>query len=152
MTAFGGRDHAARCGTGGRVFRAPRDDEWRRRFNVGSLSGVGVFAASLPDVAADPAAARRAVAHLARHTDRRWLHVDLDVLDPVEFPAQGLPDCPDEPGGLTWQQLTDLVTAVLEAGGCVGCSLAIYDPEQDADAGCAAQIVEFAGRIASLIG
>ena len=38
--------------------------------------------------------------------DRWWLHIDLDVLDPVEFRAQGLPDVEDEPGGLTWAQLT----------------------------------------------
>jgi arginase len=77
--------------------------------------------------------------------------VDLDVLDPAEFPAQGLPDYPDEPGGLSWRQLTHLVEATLESGGCVGCSVAIYDPEQDADGRCAAQIVEFARRIAQAI-
>ena len=130
----------------------PRDDQWRRRFNVGSLSGVGVFVASLPDVAADPVGVgRRAVTHLARYSGRRWLHVDLDVLDPVEFPAQGLPDFPDEPGGLTWAQLTDLVDAILEPGGCVGASLAIYDPEQDPNGTCAGKIVEFARGIAARV-
>ena len=130
----------------------PRDDDWRRRFNVGSVSGLGVFVAPLPDVAADPAViGRRAVEQLSRHSDRRWLHVDLDVLDPVEFPAQGLPDVPDEPGGLTWRQLADLVAAVLEPGGCVGCSLAIYDPDQDPNGTGAARIVSFADGIATLI-
>jgi arginase len=65
------------------------------------------------------------------------------VLDPVEFPAQGLPDVEDEPGGLTWHQLTDLVHTMLGAGGCVGCSIAIYDPEQDSEGADAARIVEF---------
>jgi arginase len=130
----------------------PRDDDWRRRFNVGSLSGTGIFVAALPDVAVNPASAgRRAVAHLSRYSRHRWLHVDLDVLDPVEFPAQGLPGVQDDPGGLTWQQLTDLVIAVVEPGGCIGCSLAIYDPGQDTDRRCATQIVEFARRIAAVI-
>ena len=43
------------------------------------------------------------------------------------------------------------VAATLESGGCVGCSVAIYDPEQDAGGRCAAQIVEFARRIAQAI-
>ena len=53
--------------------------------------------------------------------DRWWLHIDLDVLDPVVFPAQGLPDFPDEPGGLTWDQLTDLVMALFTTtAACIG--------------------------------
>ena len=81
---------------------------------------------------------------LAGHVDRWWLHIDLDVLDPVEFAAQGLPDVADEPGGLTWDQLTDLVTALFGSRAhCVGGSVAIYDPDQDPDHSGAAQIVEF---------
>lgn len=30
-------------------------------------------------------------------------------------------------------QLTDLLTAATGAGGCIGMSVAIYDPEQDPD-------------------
>src|SRR5262245_29930721 len=45
----------------------PRDDDWRRRFNVGTVSGVGVFVAPLPEVARDPVdTGRRAVEHLSR--------------------------------------------------------------------------------------
>ena len=80
--------------------------------------------------------------------ERWWLHVDLDVLDPVEFAAQGLPDVDDEPGGLTWRQLTDLLIAAVETGGCLGCSLAIYDPDQDPDRTGARRIVELVGQIA----
>jgi arginase len=126
----------------------PRDGAWRRQFNVGTLADCGVWLAPLADVAYDPAdAGRRAIEHLTRHVDRWWLHIDLDVLDPVEFPAQGLPDVDDEPGGLTWDQLTNLAHAMLGAGGCIGCSIAIYDPDQDPDATDAAQIVEFVRNI-----
>jgi arginase len=68
------------------------------------------------------------------------------VLDPVEFPALGLPDA-DEPGGLRWIQLTELAAATLSAGGCIGFSIAIYDPDQDADGTDAAHIVEFVGHV-----
>ena len=81
---------------------------------------------------------------LAGHVDRWWLHIDLDVLDPVEFPAQGLPDVEDEPGGLTWDQLTDLVVSLFGSPAhCVGASLAIYDPDQDHDRADANKIIEF---------
>lgn len=35
------------------------------------------------------AAARDAVRHVSSQADRWWLHVDLDVLDPTVFVAQG---------------------------------------------------------------
>lgn len=123
----------------------PRDDAWRRQFNVGTLADSGVWLAPLAEVADDPAGAgRRAIAELARYVGQWWLHIDLDVLDPVEFPAQGLPDVPDEPGGLTWDQLTDLVMALFGSSAhCVGASIAIYDPDQDPDSTGAEQIVTF---------
>lgn len=123
----------------------PRDDAWRRRFNVGTLADSGVWVAPLAEVADDPmAAGRAAIAELADHVDRWWLHIDLDVLDPVVFPSQGLPDVEDEPGGLTWEQLTDLVVSLFgSTAHCVGASMAIYDPDQDPDRADAAKIVEF---------
>ena len=91
-----------------------------------------------------PAPDASAIEQLSGHVDRWWLHIDLDVLDPVEFPAQGLPDVDDEPGGLTWDQLTDLVMALFAGPvSCVGGSLAIYDPDQDPERADAAQIVAF---------
>jgi arginase len=131
------------------VILGPRDDEWRQQFNVGTLAESGVWLAPLAEVADDPASTgRRAIEQLSRHVSRWWLHIDLDVLDPVEFGAQGLPDVDDEPGGLTWDQLTDLVMALFTgAPSCVGGSLAIYDPDQDPDGACAAQIVAFVRNV-----
>jgi arginase len=120
-----------------------RDDEWRRRFNVGSVSGLGVWSRPLDQMRDDPgAAARAATTHLRANTDRWWLHVDLDVLDPAVFGAQGLPDYPDEPDGLDLAQLTSVTTEAIAAGGCVGLSVAIYDPEQDPDGSDAAATVD----------
>lgn len=133
------------------VVLGPRDDAWRQQFNVGTLADCGVWLAPLAEVADDPAGAgRRAIEELSRHIDRWWLHIDLDVLDPVEFPAQGLPDIDDEPGGLTWAQLTDMVMALFTtSASCIGGSIAIYDPDQDPDATGAAQIVSFVRNVVS---
>jgi arginase len=127
------------------VVLGPRDDAWRQRFNVGTLADNGVWLAPLADVADDPAGAgRRAIEQLAERVDRWWLHIDLDVLDPAVFPAQGLPDFPDEPGGLTWNQLTDMVMALFTTpASCIGGSIAIYDPDQDPNRTGAADIVAF---------
>lgn len=135
------------------VVLGPRDEAWRRQFNVGTLADCGVWLAPLAEVVDDPAGAgRRAIQQLAGHVGRYWLHIDLDVLDPVEFGAQGLPDVPDEPGGLTWGQLTDVVRAVLFGGFCVGGSIAIYDPDQDPGRVDAARIVEFVRSVARPLG
>jgi arginase len=131
------------------VVLGPRDHAWRQRFNVGTLADIGVCVAPLAEVADDPAGAgRRAIQELAGQVDRWWLHIDLDVLDPVEFPAQGLPDFPDEPGGLTWDQLTDLVMALFTTPAtCIGGSIAIYDPDQDPNRTGAAQVVAFVRNV-----
>ena len=60
------------------------------------------------------------------------MHVDLDVLAPTELPATLVPgETEQEPGGLTWNELTALMTTAAATGECRGLSVAIYDPEQD---------------------
>lgn len=108
-----------------------RDHAFRRDANVGSVRDLGAFYSPARDVRADPArVARQAVAHLA---DRPWwMHVDLDVLDPSELPATLVPgETQQESGGLSWAQLTSLMTTAAASGRCRGLSIAIYDPEQD---------------------
>jgi arginase len=131
------------------VLLGPRDDAWRKQFDVGTLADRGIWVAPLAEVADDPAGAgRRAIEHLSGQVDRWWLHIDLDVLDPLVFPAQGLPDYSDEPGGLTWDQLTDLVMALFTTpASCIGGSIAIYDPDQDPNRRDATQIVSFVRNV-----
>ncbi|MDF2823807.1 MAG: arginase family hydrolase, arginase/agmainase/formiminoglutamate hydrolase [Mycobacterium sp.] len=126
----------------------PRDGDWRRRFNVGSLRDLGVWLAPLPEVQADPAAAgAAAVAHVRVAAPRWWLHIDLDVLDPLVFGAQGIVGFPDEPGGLTWAELTALGIGALGLGGCCGLSVAIYDPDQDPGGAEARRVVGLIGDL-----
>jgi arginase len=53
-----------------------------------------------------------------------WLHVDADVLD---LPAVDSP----APGGLSFEELADLLRAVRE--GAVGVQVTVFDPDLDAD-------------------
>jgi arginase len=108
------------------------------------LADCGSWLAPLAEVADDAAGTgRRAVEHLARGLERWWLHVGLDVLDPKEFAAQG-PDAGNQSDGLSWDQLTDLVTSLFGAPAhCVGGSIAGYDPDQDPDGVEAGKTVAF---------
>ena len=134
------------------VLLGQRDATWRARFNVGSLAGIGVLTRDVEAVAADPAGAGHdAAQHLLTAALAWWLHVDLDVLDPNVLRAQGLPDVADEPGGLTWEQLTTVVTSAVGVGGCLGWSVAIYDPDQDPDRNDAQAIVTFAERVTGVL-
>ena len=129
-----------------------RDEAWRLQFNVGSLRDLGVWLRTVDEVASAPSQrAIEAVLHLLGSSVDWWLHVDLDVLDPLEFAAQGLPGVADEPGGLSWRQLTELTTAAIAMSGCRGLSLAIYDPDQDPNGVDAARIVQFARDVAAAL-
>jgi arginase len=131
----------------------PRDEVWRQRFNVGSLRDHGVWFRDWLQTSARPEEnARNAVHHLRAAAQRWWLHVDLDVLDPEEFAAQGVPGESDEPNGLSWDALTRLLTTAVGQGGCIGWSVAIYDPEQDPSRGEAGRIVRLVTDVASVMG
>jgi arginase len=130
----------------------PRDERWRRRFNVGTLRDTGVWLRDWRQTNAHPVRqAQAAVEHLRHAAGRWWLHVDLDVLDPEEFAAQGAPGGVDEPDGLTWQALTGLLTAAVSEGGCIGWSLAIYDPDQDPSRSEAERIVQLVADVATAL-
>jgi arginase len=130
----------------------PRDVAWRQRFNIGSLEDHGVWFRSWRQTSARPEeSAREAVRHLRAATERWWLHVDLDVLDPQWFAAQGVPGAPGEPDGLSWEALTTVLSTAVGEGGCVGWSVAIYDPEQDPSRADAHRIIRLVNDVASVI-
>lgn len=124
-----------------------RDDAWRRRFNIGSFADLGVWSRPLDLMRFYPAVtAINAAGHLRETATRWWLHVDLDVLDPDVYTAQGLPGIPEEPDGLTWAELTRALTGAVSVGCCAGLSVTIYDPDQDPDRTEAAAIVQLIGE------
>ena len=86
------------------------------------------------------------------HGSRWWLHIDLDVLARSEFAACGATGEVMLAGGLTWQQLAELVVSALHSRGCAGWSLSIYNPDLDPDRSAARDIVGFVARIAPSAG
>jgi arginase len=111
----------------------PRDAAFRDPVGIPSIR-ERVWFSPAPDVAADPGGeVARAVEHLSHTTSCWWLHVDLDVLSTSAFGSCGAPGEPALPGGLTWPQLTEAVTAAVQRPGCRGWSLGVYNPDLDRD-------------------
>jgi len=94
-------------------------------------------------------AGRQAVMQVAAQAAGWWLHIDLDVLAGDEFGACGAAHDPDMPGGLSWAELTVLVSSALRAGGCRGWSIGVYNPDLDPERRAAPQVVNF---LAGVIG
>jgi arginase len=127
----------------------PRDHAHRRELDVPTLADR-VLLRTPDELSADPEErAREAVGHVAARTSGWWLHVDLDVLAEEEFAARGAPGEDSMSGGLTWVQLTELISAALRVGGCRGWSVVIYNPEKDPDGREARRIVRFVADVAS---
>jgi arginase len=129
-----------------------RDDRLRRSLGLTSLAERGVHVRRVDQVAAEPAqAAEHAVTHVRKAASHWWLHVDLDVIAQDLFIAQRVPGDHDEDGGLTWDQLTEVLVAAVGEEGCRGLSLSIYDPEQDPEGQDAHRIVRLAGDVAAAL-
>ena len=115
------------------------------RDELAANRAAGVFTADADSIRCEgPAAASaRALEQVARTTNRVWLHVDLDVLDELVFPATDylIPD------GLTWDQLVELLEPVASAPGLIGWSLACYNPEKDPDQSAGRAIVDAIERL-----
>lgn len=74
---------------------------------------------------------------------RFWLHLDLDVLDSEVLPAVDY----HMPGGLTWNELTQLARPLAQSPALVGADVTIYNPTLDPDGRYARRIVELLGDI-----
>lgn len=61
------------------------------------------------------------------------IHVDADVLDPVEMPAVDSP----EPGGIRAEELTPLLRTLAQHPNAIALELTVYDPWLDDDRRCA---------------
>jgi arginase len=126
----------------------PRDEAWRRNLGVETIAG-NVLLRNSEEVAADPSGVTpSAIESISSHASNWWLHTDLDVLRERDFFARGAPGEISLSGGLTWQQLTEVIQTALGVGGCRGWSLAIYNPDLDPDGSQARRIVQLVTEIA----
>ncbi|HKO55228.1 MAG TPA: arginase family protein [Thermoanaerobaculia bacterium] len=77
--------------------------------------------------------------------DGFWLHVDVDVLDPAVMPAVDSP----EPGGLSFDELRELLTPLVHHAAARGLKVAIYDPLLDPERVAGAALVEILAKTVS---
>jgi arginase len=67
-----------------------------------------------------------------------WLHFDVDVLDERVFPATDYL----LPGGLGWQEASEVLAPLLSSARLIGASLACYNPEKDPELHCGRALIE----------
>jgi arginase len=67
-----------------------------------------------------------------------WIHLDADVLDDRIMPAVDY----RLPGGLSWEELSATLRAVLDTGKAVGMNVGIFNPTLDPDGTIARRLVE----------
>jgi arginase len=54
---------------------------------------------------------------------------------------------PQTSGGLTWAELTSITVSALQAGGCRGWDVVVYNPDLDPERDAAKRIVQFIGEV-----
>ena len=86
--------------------------------------------------------AREAEGRLGDGADGVWLHVDLDVLDREALPAVSYP----QGGGLSWEELDELIAPLAESRHLVGASVADLNPDLDPARRHATSVVELLAR------
>ncbi|MET8850350.1 arginase family protein [Amycolatopsis sp. NPDC004625] len=74
--------------------------------------------------------------------DGFWVHVDIDVLDPVYVSAVDSPD----PGGLDPDTLVSVLRDLLSRPGAAGFELTVFDPDLDPDGRQAALVADILER------
>ncbi|PSK88084.1 arginase [Murinocardiopsis flavida] len=94
---------------------------------VRGLLGAVVTASGLSGAALPHAAEQARRTALSGGADGYWLHLDVDVLDPVHMPAVDSPD----PGGIDPDGLVRLLRAL--APQAVGIQVTVFDPDLDPD-------------------
>jgi arginase len=123
-----------------------RDNQYRREIGAATIAGE-VRLVTADDVHADPARAGTQAQLAVSRASGWWLHIDLDVLAGDEFSACGAARDPAMPGGLSWAELTAVVSSALRAGGCRGWSIGVYNTDLDPDRRAAQQIVNFLAEV-----
>jgi arginase len=116
-----------------------RDLEELSENGVASLRGKVWFASDAELAGQVAVRAGEAAAAVGAASPAWWLHIDLDVLATDQI--DGI-DCP-QPGGLTWAELTELSTVAAGSPGCVGLSVADYNPDLDPGHRDATRIVDY---------
>jgi arginase len=103
----------------------PRDLE--EALTYGHPDPADIAGLTFRDARAVRAAPASAGADAARAIGTRWVHLDVDVLDEAVFPATDYL----MGGGLTFDELAELLRPLVRDEGCVGFSVGCYNPDKD---------------------
>ncbi|MBI5931691.1 MAG: arginase family protein [Chloroflexi bacterium] len=79
------------------------------------------------------------LAYIGAGQRRWWLHTDLDVLTVEALAAVDY----HQPGGLSWDVLTQIARVACRTEGIVGWDITIYNPDLDTDGQQARRIIEY---------
>jgi arginase len=113
-----------------------RDDDWSDELRA---AGIETWEASRIRAEGAGAAADAVTAHLQRDgIEGFWVQLDGDILDPSVMPAVDSPD----PGGLDADEFVTLLAGLVQARGCVGMHVGIFDPDLDPDGTLAARLAD----------
>jgi arginase len=113
-----------------------RDDDWSDELRA---AGIETWEASRIRSEGASAAVEAVVQHLQREgIEGFWVHLDVDILDPRVMPAVDSPD----PGGLNAEEFVTVVGGLVQAPGCVGMHVGIFDPDLDPDGSLAAHLTD----------
>jgi arginase len=118
-----------------------------RALDPGERPALGALGLGLPAVAARKLGMRTTSALALEAVNNGdgpiLVHLDVDLIDPAEMPAKATLT-PGE--GLSFEEASDLVTALLASPRVVALQVTEYDPERDEGGACAARLVELVTR------
>jgi arginase len=117
-----------------------RDAEESRKYGSQDIRETRIHAFDLDEVRELGAAvaAGQAAEILRRNgVEGFWIHVDADVLDDAVMPAVEY----HLPGGLSWDELSATLRALMATGQAVGVNVGIFNPAMDADGSIARRLV-----------
>ena len=87
--------------------------------------------------------AEQGLRHLSGQGLDFWLHLDVDVIDPVDMPAVHFP----EPGGLSLSEVKALIEAVMATDKVLGLSVTCYHNDVDPDGSSADRLVHLLSEV-----
>ena len=118
-----------------------RDTEQQREHGSQDIGATAIHLFPLDQVRRrDVAAAAEGAARILRERDVHgiWIHLDADVLDDRIMPAVDY----RLPGGLSWEELSAALRAVMGTGKVVGLNVGIFNPALDRDGTIARRFVD----------
>ncbi len=117
-----------------------RDAEQQREYGSQDIRDTAIHAIELDEVRklGVAVAAEQAAGVLRRNgVEGLWIHLDADVLDDAVMPAVDY----RLPGGLSWDELSATLRALMNTGQVVGVNVGIFNPTLDPDGSIARALV-----------